>query len=210
MASNSKNANEEEEEDEIKVILVGESGTGKTSLINSVQGGSVEGNQMSTITCSFITMQKTIDGEEYNINLWDTIGQEQFRSLTKIFLNNSKIVIFVFDITDKASFEAIDYWINTIEQELGQEPIKGIAANKQDLFDDQEVDEDLIKAYSNKKGITYSYTTATNKETFNTFLEILLKKYIEKVGIKNIKKTKKKGKKLEIKGKRKKEKKKCC
>jgi small GTP-binding protein len=193
-------SSKEEEEDGIKVILVGESGTGKTSLINSAQGKQfIEGNQISSMTCSFIKVKITISGEKYLINLWDTIGQEQFRSLTKIFLNNAKIVIFVFDITDNDSFEALDFWYETIENELGKEPIKGIAANKQDLFEEQKVDDDLIEEYAKKKGIKFVYTTATNPMSFNGLLEDLLKEYLEKSGIganPEQKKNKNKGKKL--------------
>ena len=170
----------EEEEDGIKVILVGESGTGKTSLINSAQGKQfIEGNQISSMTCSFIKLNLNIFGNDYIINLWDTIGQEQFRSLTKIFLQNAKIVIFVFDITDNETFEALDFWYETIENELGKDPIKGIAANKQDLFEEQKVDEDKIEDYAKKKGIKFEYTTATNPTSFNSLLDYLLKQYLE-------------------------------
>ena len=172
-----------EEEDGIKIILIGESGTGKTSLINSVQGKKfIEGNQMSSMTCSFIKLKKQIQGEEFSINLWDTIGQEQFRSLTKIFLNNAKIVIFVFDITDISSFEALDFWFETIETELGKDPIKALAANKQDLFEEQKVDDEKIQEYADKKGIKFVFTTATNPTSFNSLLEDLLKTYLEKIG----------------------------
>ena len=188
----------EEEEDGIKVILVGESGTGKTSLINSAQGKQfIEGNQISSMTCSFIKLKVNIFGNDYIINLWDTIGQEQFRSLTKIFLQNAKIVIFVFDITDNETFEALDFWYETIENELGKDPIKGIAANKQDLFEEQKVDEDKIEDYAKKKGIKYEFTTATNPTSFNSLLDYLLKQYLEKMGLSpNPEQKKNKGKKL--------------
>ena len=188
----------EDEEDGIKVILVGESGTGKTSLINSIQGKQfIEGNQISSMTCSFVKLKIKISEEDYIINLWDTIGQEQFRSLTKIFLNDAKIAIFVFDITDNDSFEALDFWFETIEKELGKDPIKAIAANKQDLFEDQKVDDDKIMEYADKKDVKFVYTTATNVTSFKNLLEELLIKYLEKVGITgNPEEKKNKGKKL--------------
>jgi GTPase SAR1 family protein len=108
------------------------------------------------------------------------MGQEKFRSLTKIFLNDSKIVIFVFDITNIASFNELDYWFEIVENELGPKIIKGIAANKKDLMDEQQVDGNLIEEYAKKKGVNYSYTTATNIEDFKILLKNLVKLYIDK------------------------------
>ena len=73
-------------EEEIKVILIGESGTGKTSLINATMGLKFKEHLESTTTNSFSSKKVTINNKEYILNLWDTIGQEKFRSLTKIFI----------------------------------------------------------------------------------------------------------------------------
>ena len=192
--NNNKNNDSEYEDDSIKVILVGESGGGKTSLINSIQGNQfTEGGQISTMSCSFIKLTRKILNEEYSINLWDTIGQERFRSLTKIFMNNSKIVIFVFDITSKESFDELNYWFDTIQNELGDEPIKALAANKQDLFEEQAVDDETIQELADKKGLPFSYTSAMNPIDFNNFLDKLLEKYIKEKGndIKKMKKLRK-------------------
>ena len=179
----------EENREEIKIILVGESGTGKTSLINTAQGlPFFEGNQISTLISSFVKLSLTIDGVKYYINLWDTIGQERYRALTKVFLNESKIVIFVFDITAKESFTELEYWINLIENELPPDVIKEIVANKSDLIAENEnVDEDMIREYSEKKGIEFTYTSAKNIKTFNKLLNKLITKYIEKQKEKGIK-----------------------
>ena len=108
------------------------------------------------------------------------MGQEKFRSLTKIFLNDSKIVIFVFDITNIGTFNELDYWFEIVENELGPKIIKGIAANKKDLMDEQQVEGNLIEEYAKKKGVNYSYTTATNIEDFKILLKNLVKLYIDK------------------------------
>ena len=63
----------------------------------------------------------TVKKKKYNLEIWDTAGQEQYRSLTKIFINDSKIVIFVYDITNRESFNEIDYWVNTVKEKLGND-----------------------------------------------------------------------------------------
>jgi len=120
-----KNKNKKEkseemfEEAEIKVILVGDSGVGKTSLINAAQDiPFMEGTQISTMICTNVKLPKEINDKKYTIVLWDTIGQERFRSLTATFLKGSQIVIFVFDITNQASFEGLDYWFDLINNGL--------------------------------------------------------------------------------------------
>ena len=171
------------EEQDIKVILVGESGTGKTSLISISMGMKFqEGMEISTSAASFVTKIIKIGDKSYTLNLWDTIGQEKFRSLTKIFIKDSKIVIFVYDITNKKSFEELDYWYKTIKDVLGESAVLGIAGNKQDLFTQEQVPEDMAEKYAESKGIPFKLTSAKNPLTFNLFLEDLLKQYIVKCG----------------------------
>ena len=164
--------------------------------------------QISSMNCSFVELTKVIEDTEYTINLWDTMGQEKYRSLTKVFFKNSDIVIVVFDITSKASFDDLDYWFKEIENELGNEPIKGLAANKADLYLEQAVDDDTIKEYAQKKDVIYKYTTATTPNNFSELLTQLLTEYLEK----NSKNKSKKniGKKLEKNNEPVVKKKKCC
>ena len=194
------------EKEPIKVILVGSSGVGKTSLINCAKGEPFkEGTQISTMVCSFIKLELKIKEQKYCINLWDTIGQERFRSLTSMFLKDSKIVIFVFDITRTESFEDLDYWFEIVQGELGDDIIRGIIANKRDLIDEQKVDDDVIEEYVNKKGEDFVYCSALDAKGFNKFLEKLFIKYLEKYGYEemekeneiNIDNNKNKGKKLQ-------------
>ena len=170
------------ENEEIKVILVGESGTGKTSLINTSIGLPFKENIVTSATNSFAPKQIKIGDKVYTLNLWDTIGQEKYRALTKIFIKDSKIVIFVFDITKKRTFDELDYWIDTIKEILKDDAVLGIAANKQDLYIKEEVNEETITKYAKEKKILFEYTSAKNTVTFESLLEELLKQYIIKSG----------------------------
>ena len=171
------------EDQEIKVILVGESGTGKTSLINIAMGMKFqEGLELSTSASSFVTKIIKIGGKSYTINLWDTIGQEKFRSLTKIFIKDSRIVIFVYDITRLETFNELNFWFKTIKDVLGDSPVLGIAGNKHDLFMKEKVSEEKAEKFAEEKGVPFKLTSAKNPLSFNSFLEDLLKKYIVKCG----------------------------
>ena len=87
------------EDEAIKVILLGESGVGKTNLINITNGLNFNNNELVSSTSSYCIKNLYVNGKEYSIKLWDTVGQEKLRNLTKLFYNDSKIVIFVYDIT---------------------------------------------------------------------------------------------------------------
>ena len=118
----------------IKVILVGMTSVGKTNMINILSGRQFQTSNLSTTSSSYVEKKMNIDNKKYNLQIWDTAGQEKFRSLTKIFIKDSKIVIFVYDISSKKSFEEVDYWVNIVKEILGDKPVFGLAGNKKDLL----------------------------------------------------------------------------
>ena len=179
MSENIKdNIDEEEEDVEIKVILVGEIFTGKTSLINSAIGLEFQEKLQSTNSNSILNKTMEIDGKAYTINLWDTIGQEKYRSLTQIFMKDSKIIIFVYDITNRKTFKELDFWFGTTKEVVNDDTVLGVVGNKSDLYLNEEVKEEEGKELADKYGYEFSLTSAKNPKTFCQFLEKLVRIYI--------------------------------
>ena len=162
----------------IKVILIGEGGTGKTSLIRNVIGLPFCQTIETTSANSFSTKQITINKKTYNINLWDTIGQEKYRALTKIFIKESDIVVLVYDITNRKSFTELEYWYNEVEDILGSSPILGIAGNKYDLFTQEEVKESEGEQFAKSKNAMFKLTSAKTPELFNELIMNLVNQYL--------------------------------
>ena len=111
----------EDYKNEYKVIFVGESGIGvKSTLINRIMGIEFDENINSTMTCRFEAKHVDIGNkEELILNLWDTIGQEKIRQITKIFLKDSDCVVLGYDVTNKRTFEEIkNYWYPYIKDNL--------------------------------------------------------------------------------------------
>ena len=167
--------------EEIKVILVGDSGVGKTNLINAAVGREFDQYSTTSKACSFSQKEIEYDDKFYILNIWDTIGQEKLRDLNKIFYKGAKIVIYVYDITRKNALEDLKYWINEIKEKLGGDGfIHAVCGNKSDLYLEEKVSEgdgkkiaDLIKA-------KFKLTSAKcNKEDFIIFLEELAHDYID-------------------------------
>ena len=176
----SKENEEENQEDEVKIILIGESGVGKTNLINIAIGDNFSENEKST-TASTLSLKKIkLNNKEYNLDLWDTIGQEQYRQLTKIFFNNSKIVIFVYDITNKESFKALPDWKKDVEEQLGDDYIKGVVANKSDLYLEEEVPTEEGQEYAKNNEAKFLLISAKKDDPkkFENFLRELLEEYL--------------------------------
>ena len=177
---------QEEEEEETKVILVGESGVGKTNLINIITGGEFNEKEKSSSTASFLNKKLIVKDKEYAINLWDTIGQESLRQMAKLFYNNSKIVIFVYDITERNSFDELNkYWVKIIEEKLGKNVIKGIVANKIDLFLNEQVTQEEGEEYAKSIGALFLLTSAKtdSPKKFEGFLTKLYEQYLIKEGV---------------------------
>ena len=103
-----------------KVVLLGESGVGKTCIISRFINNTFEDNIMSTTGASYAG--KTMTFEEFNnksikFEIWDTAGQEKYRALTKIFYKDAGVAILVYDITRKESYQEIkNYWYNQIKE----------------------------------------------------------------------------------------------
>ena len=102
-----------------KVVLIGESGVGKTSIISRYTTNTFQAKLMSTPGANFVTKKVKMEDENETIKfeIWDTAGQERYRALTKIFYQNAAVCVLVYDITRKSSFEEIkNYWIKEIKE----------------------------------------------------------------------------------------------
>ena len=175
------------EENNIKIILIGMSGTGKTNIIKALINKPFEEDNDSTLTSSFVGKNITINKKNYQLEIWDTAGQEMYKSLTRIFIVDSKIVIFVYDITQRDSFEELDFWINTVQDILGNSPVYAIFGNKKDLYINEEVDEIEARKKAEDIGAYFKLTSAkTERENINIYLTDLVNEYIKKNGKRNL------------------------
>ena len=171
----SDDENENENQNEIKAILLGNAGVGKTNLINRAIGLKFDENYNSTSSGIFRTKKIEIGNKSYTVNLWDTAGQEIYKSITKIFVKRSKIVIFVYDITDKKSFDDLEGWIKMCKDLLDNDYICGIAGNKMDLYSIEQVTENEARKFAENQKMKFQLVSAKeNPESFDNFLKELI------------------------------------
>jgi small GTP-binding protein len=164
----------------IKIILLGEAGVGKTNLIRVAIGKEFDPNAQSTLTSSYCESQIEVNNKKYRYFLWDTAGQETYRSLNKLFIKDSKIVLIVFAINDKESYNQVDYWLKSVKELLGNEGyIVGLVGNKSDLYEEEAVKPQEIESKAKEMKVKFKVTSAyTDSKGFKSFLDEILQQYI--------------------------------
>jgi len=163
---------------ENKVVLIGESGVGKTCIIEQFIRNEFNENIASTIVTQFSRKDFEFPrGEKITLDIWDTIGQEKFRSLARIFYKNAKAVIIVYSITNKQTFdEAKNYWYEQVKQNCYSDVIIAIAANKCDLYEQRQVSDEEGEQFAKNVGAFFASTSAKNDSGItNLFENIALK-----------------------------------
>lgn len=166
----------------VKVVLLGESGVGKTSIISQFTSNKFNPRCPTSVSAQFISKQ--IQFPKYNkilkFDIWDTVGQEKYRSLAKIFYKDARIIIFVYDITTEFSFEAIkDFWYKETNENADNEPILALVANKMDLYKDEQVKNEDGKEYADKINAIFQNTSAQNNSGIDKLFENLGKKFLD-------------------------------
>ena len=168
-----------EDQNHIKVVLLGEVGVGKTSIIKQFAYQEFENESLTSTYSSFVT--KKMEFKDYGtitFDIWDTAGQEKYRSITSVFYKNAKIIILVYDITNKKSFDEIqNYWYEQIKINCDN-AILAVVANKNDLYKEQTVQNKTGEVFAQNIGAIFQPTSALSNECINKLFEHLGKKII--------------------------------
>ena len=164
----------------IKIIMVGAMNVGKTSLVTKYATGKSPGQTKTTKNASYVSKRKTINGFNFEIKLWDTAGQEKYKSLTKLFTKDAKIAILVYSIDSEESFNDLGTWLELVKSSNEDNLILGIAANKSDLVSDKTISEEKGREYAEKIGADWKSTSALSENGgIEEFIDMLFKKYYD-------------------------------
>ena len=145
---------------EVKIVFLGDSTVGKTSIISSFSHGEFIADQTPTIGVCFSLQKIEIGGEIIKMKIWDTAGQEKFRSLTPFYYRDSDLVIFVFAIDSKDSFEGIKVWYENVKKDTTKLPKLMVVGNKIDLSDKRKVPIEECECFADTIGATYMECSA--------------------------------------------------
>ena len=164
-----------------KVIFIGDSSVGKTSIISNYMCGTSSSDSQPTIGIDFFGKTIIDNNKIIRLQIFDTAGQERFKSLIPSYIRQSTVAIFVFDITLHKSFENLEKW-NKIVTEIAR-PIIILVGNKKDKSDQRTVQDEEIKKLAEQFKSTYIETSAKTGEglqlMFNTLVDFLLSHYLD-------------------------------
>ena len=158
--------------DTYKIVVLGDISVGKTSILSRFRYGVFEPEYMPTLGIDFFSQNLFYEDKTIRLILWDTAGEERFRSLIPSYLKNADCIIIVFDITNKDSFNSLNKWLTDSKNNASEGTIYIICGNKSDLKEKRTVNENEIDEYIKKNELIYVECSAKNgegiKDLFNT------------------------------------------
>ena len=150
-----------------KIIFLGDQGTGKSCILNRFVEDKFDDNYQATIGLDFQSKNVKIDNQDVHLLLYDTAGQEKFRSLIPMYTRDANIIILVYDITRKESFNHIPDWINGLTNVNFDNVIFALVGNKIDLDDKREVNKDEGIKLAQEKKCIFEEVSAKTAENFS-------------------------------------------
>ena len=151
----------------LKFIIIGDSAVGKSNILLRYTNDSFSNEFQATIGVEFGAKNLTIDGKTYRVQIWDTAGQEQFRSITRAYYKNSVCACVVYDITNKTSFENIKSWLEDCKKKCPKSIYFVLIGNKSDLEEKREVTYEEGSIYAQKNGMIFFETSAKTGRNIN-------------------------------------------
>ena len=164
----------------IKITLIGNSGVGKTSIINQYIDQTFDEANAATIGANYSEKVITKNNKEYELNIWDTAGQEKFHSVGKHFYKDAYIVCLVYDITSQDSLEQLEtIWYPDIKKYGEKYTILAVVGNKSDLYEnDNLADENRAKEFAQSINATFMLTSAKTGDGIEKLFDTLVDKFL--------------------------------
>ena len=156
----------------LKLIVVGNQGTGKSCILNRFVNETFEENYQATIGLDFQSKNITIHDQDVRLIIYDTAGQEKFRSLIPMYIREAQIILLVYDISDKDSFDAMPNWIQEVKEVLNKEVVFALIGNKMDLESQRKVSYEEGKKLAEKNNFVFQEVSAKTGKNFENLFEV--------------------------------------
>ena len=170
----------EEYEMMVKVILIGDSGVGKTNIMSKFLKNQFMEESKATIGVEFGSKLFNHEGHKIKAQIWDTAGQEKYKAITGAYYKGSKGALVVYDITQKKTFENIEKWINDLKAAGDPKITIILIGNKNDLDDKRQVSKDQGEEKARSFGCAFLETSAYSGDNIDKAFNLMVKEIYEK------------------------------
>jgi Ras-related protein Rab-1A len=164
--------------DAIKLLLLGDSAVGKSSLMFRFVEKKHLGEMMATIGIDFKWTTVLYKDVSYRVQIWDTAGQEKFRTIGRSYYRGIKVFILVYDITNRESYEHIEYWIEELSRD-GTDAYKMIVGNKSDLEDQRVVSTKEAKEFARTQNSGFMEASSKDGTNVDTIFHLAVAEYVK-------------------------------
>eukprot|EP01103_Thecamoeba_quadrilineata_P000383 TRINITY_DN10321_c0_g1_i1.p1 TRINITY_DN10321_c0_g1~~TRINITY_DN10321_c0_g1_i1.p1 ORF type:complete len:220 (+),score=39.65 TRINITY_DN10321_c0_g1_i1:150-809(+) len=158
-----------------KIILIGSSGVGKTSLLTRFVDDRFDQEQVNTIGVDFKIKTLDVDGKKIKLQLWDTAGQERYKTVTNAYFRGSHGIILAYDTTSQTTFEGIEHWLGEVHKYAPRNVVKLIVGTKCDLSDKRQVETSHVASFAEQHKTLFiessAYDATNVSEAFNLIVK---------------------------------------
>ena len=174
------NEGDKKDPNSIKITLIGDSGVGKTCIIFRFISNEFSANTLTTDGVSYSKKEITYNDKKIQLDIWDTAGQEQYRSLGKHFYKDSFIVILVYNITIKESFDNLkNIWLEDVVNYGEEYKVLAVVGNKCDLYEQEAVSEQEARKFAEENNALFFIVSAKDGTNIDLLFESCVNKYFE-------------------------------
>ena len=157
-----------------KVVLIGDSGVGKSNILSRFTRNEFSLESKSTIGVEFATRSIQVDGKTVKAQIWDTAGQERYRAITSAYYRGAVGALLVYDITKQVTFENVERWLKELRDHADSNIVIMLVGNKSDLRHLRSVSTEDAKAFSEKEGLSFIETSALEATNVEESFQIIL------------------------------------
>ena len=163
-----------------KVVIIGDSGVGKSNILKRMLNKEFDENSKSTVGVDFGTIHSKVKESKCQIQIWDTAGQERFRSITSVYYKGTHGAIIVYDITSQNSFNSIENWYNDLKSYITEDILLILIGNKSDLKDSRIISEEVARKKAKDYNMLFIETSAKDNVCIKEAIDLLFNNLYEK------------------------------
>ncbi len=165
-----------------KLLLIGDSGVGKSCILLRFADDTFSESYISTIGVDFKIRTLTINNKQIKLQIWDSAGQERFRTLTTAYYRSAHGIILVYDVNDRETFIHIENWLQEVSRYAANDVNRVLVGNKCDILNKREVEYETARVYAEKLGVSFTEASAKDRTNIDKVFNIMAKELVEKLG----------------------------